>query len=145
MQASCSGRIAVSVRSVEAKYQCMDSAATAPVETGHAHPVLHAKHRIVLHGRTFEVPGIPGTQPGVVRPDACRPPAQRFRAAFRASQPANRQRSRKAAVQVLSAYGVVITGGSKGVGKALAEEFLKAGDSVVLCARNGEGGRGLTA
>lgn len=35
-------------------------------------------------------------------------------------------------------YVVLVTGSSKGVGRALAEEFLKAGDSVVVCARNGD-------
>jgi len=34
-------------------------------------------------------------------------------------------------------YVVLVTGSSKGVGRALAEEFLRAGDSVVVCARNG--------
>ncbi len=35
--------------------------------------------------------------------------------------------------------GVVITGGSKGLGYALALEFLSAGDRVVICGRNPEG------
>ncbi|GBF95247.1 chlorophyll(ide) b reductase chloroplastic [Raphidocelis subcapitata] len=35
-------------------------------------------------------------------------------------------------------YVVLVTGSSKGVGRALAEEFLRAGDSVVLCARNAD-------
>ncbi|KAL6785448.1 NOL1 [Auxenochlorella protothecoides x Auxenochlorella symbiontica] len=35
-------------------------------------------------------------------------------------------------------FNVVITGGTKGVGKALASEFLAAGDSVALCARSAE-------
>jgi chlorophyll(ide) b reductase len=34
--------------------------------------------------------------------------------------------------------GVVITGGSSGIGYALAREFLSAGDSVVICARDPE-------
>ncbi len=34
--------------------------------------------------------------------------------------------------------GVVITGGSKGLGYALASEFLAAGDRVVICGRNPE-------
>ncbi|KAG1666358.1 hypothetical protein FOA52_007896 [Chlamydomonas sp. UWO 241] len=38
-----------------------------------------------------------------------------------------------------SGKGVVITGGSKGLGFAMAREFLAAGDGVVLCGR--EGGR----
>ncbi len=36
----------------------------------------------------------------------------------------------------LSSKGVVITGGSKGLGYAMAEEFLVRGDRVVLCARD---------
>ena len=34
--------------------------------------------------------------------------------------------------------GVVITGGSKGLGLAMAREFLRQGDRVVLCARDGQ-------
>ncbi|MEI6639547.1 MAG: SDR family oxidoreductase [Chlorobium sp.] len=34
--------------------------------------------------------------------------------------------------------GVVITGGSRGLGYALASEFLSAGDRVVICGRNSE-------
>lgn len=33
-------------------------------------------------------------------------------------------------------YNVVITGSSKGIGRGLAEEFLKAGDNVVICSRD---------
>ncbi|EIE21732.1 NAD(P)-binding protein [Coccomyxa subellipsoidea C-169] len=35
-------------------------------------------------------------------------------------------------------YNVVITGGTKGVGRALAKEFLRAGDSVVICSRDSD-------
>jgi chlorophyll(ide) b reductase len=35
-------------------------------------------------------------------------------------------------------YGVVVTGGSKGIGRALALEFLRAGDRVVICSREAE-------
>jgi len=35
-------------------------------------------------------------------------------------------------------YGVVVTGGSKGIGRALALEFLRAGDRVVICSRDGD-------
>lgn len=35
-------------------------------------------------------------------------------------------------------YNVVITGGSKGVGRALAAGFVQAGDNVVICGRNGD-------
>ena len=34
--------------------------------------------------------------------------------------------------------GIVLTGGSKGLGFALAQEFLAAGDKVVICGRNEE-------
>ncbi|CAA6658495.1 unnamed protein product [Spirodela intermedia] len=37
-----------------------------------------------------------------------------------------------------SPYNVLITGSSKGIGYALAREFLKAGDKVILCSRSGE-------
>lgn len=33
-------------------------------------------------------------------------------------------------------FNVVVTGGSKGVGRALAAEFLRAGDNVVICGRD---------
>eukprot|EP00878_Enallax_costatus_P018718 GHUV01019721.1.p1 GENE.GHUV01019721.1~~GHUV01019721.1.p1 ORF type:complete len:204 (+),score=28.86 GHUV01019721.1:693-1304(+) len=33
-------------------------------------------------------------------------------------------------------YNVLITGSTKGVGRALAEDFLEAGDNVVICARS---------
>lgn len=33
-------------------------------------------------------------------------------------------------------YNVVITGGTKGVGKALAEEFVRIGDNVAICSRD---------
>jgi hypothetical protein len=39
-------------------------------------------------------------------------------------------------VPSLSSRGVVITGGSKGLGYAMADEFLSRGDRVVICARN---------
>lgn len=35
-------------------------------------------------------------------------------------------------------YNVVITGATKGVGRALATEFIRAGDSVALCSRSEE-------
>ncbi|XP_009796254.1 chlorophyll(ide) b reductase NOL, chloroplastic [Nicotiana tabacum] len=35
-------------------------------------------------------------------------------------------------------YNVLITGGSKGIGYALAKEFLKAGDNVIICSRSDE-------
>ncbi|KAF3551433.1 hypothetical protein DY000_02000185 [Brassica cretica] len=35
-------------------------------------------------------------------------------------------------------YNVLITGSTKGIGHALAREFLKAGDNVVICSRSGE-------
>jgi chlorophyll(ide) b reductase len=36
----------------------------------------------------------------------------------------------------LAAYNVVITGATKGVGKALAQEFVRAGDNVVVASRS---------
>ncbi|OMP08436.1 Short-chain dehydrogenase/reductase SDR [Corchorus olitorius] len=35
-------------------------------------------------------------------------------------------------------YNVLITGSSKGIGYALAKEFLRAGDNVVICSRSAE-------
>ncbi|XP_059652844.1 chlorophyll(ide) b reductase NOL, chloroplastic isoform X2 [Cornus florida] len=35
-------------------------------------------------------------------------------------------------------YNVLITGSSKGIGYALAKEFLKAGDNVMICSRSAE-------
>eukprot|EP00850_Spirogloea_muscicola_P017534 SM000151S01522 [mRNA] locus=s151:296870:300397:- [translate_table: standard] len=35
-------------------------------------------------------------------------------------------------------YNVLITGGTKGVGLALAREFLREGDSVLVCSRSGD-------
>jgi chlorophyll(ide) b reductase len=35
-------------------------------------------------------------------------------------------------------YNVVVTGGSKGAGKALARKFLQSGDNVVICSRDGD-------
>ncbi|XP_062175123.1 chlorophyll(ide) b reductase NOL, chloroplastic isoform X3 [Alnus glutinosa] len=35
-------------------------------------------------------------------------------------------------------YNVLITGSTKGIGYALAKEFLKAGDSVIICSRTAE-------
>ncbi|KAK6233718.1 hypothetical protein QUC31_006124 [Theobroma cacao] len=37
---------------------------------------------------------------------------------------------------MLPPYNVLITGSSKGIGYALAKEFLKAGDNVVICSRS---------
>jgi chlorophyll(ide) b reductase len=39
---------------------------------------------------------------------------------------------------VSSRLGVVITGGTKGVGYALAAQFVRSGDRVVICSRNAE-------
>lgn len=39
---------------------------------------------------------------------------------------------------MLPPYNVLITGGSKGIGYALAKAFLKAGDSVIICSRADE-------
>jgi len=37
---------------------------------------------------------------------------------------------------------VIITGGSRGIGKGCAEEFVKAGSRVVICAKNETEGAG---
>ncbi|GLI65934.1 hypothetical protein VaNZ11_009608 [Volvox africanus] len=42
-------------------------------------------------------------------------------------------------------YNVVITGSTKGIGRALAEEFLRAGDQVVICSRSEERVKGAVA
>ncbi|WCJ19149.1 NYC1-like [Euphorbia peplus] len=39
---------------------------------------------------------------------------------------------------MLPPYNVLITGSSKGIGYALAKEFLKAGDNIVICSRSSE-------
>ncbi|XP_010667593.1 chlorophyll(ide) b reductase NOL, chloroplastic isoform X2 [Beta vulgaris subsp. vulgaris] len=39
---------------------------------------------------------------------------------------------------MLPPFNVLITGSSKGIGYALAKEFLKAGDNVIICSRTGE-------
>ncbi|XP_020231128.1 chlorophyll(ide) b reductase NOL, chloroplastic [Cajanus cajan] len=44
----------------------------------------------------------------------------------------------KASPNSLPPYNVLITGSTKGIGYALAKEFLKAGDNVVVCSRSVE-------
>ncbi|CAO2833064.1 unnamed protein product [Amaranthus hypochondriacus] len=39
---------------------------------------------------------------------------------------------------MLPPFNVLITGSSRGIGYALAKEFLKAGDNVIICSRTGE-------
>ncbi|CAK7325140.1 unnamed protein product [Dovyalis caffra] len=39
---------------------------------------------------------------------------------------------------MLPPYNVLITGSTKGIGYALAQEFLKAGDKVIICSRSAE-------
>ncbi|CAJ2657177.1 unnamed protein product [Trifolium pratense] len=39
---------------------------------------------------------------------------------------------------MLAPYNVLITGSTKGIGYALAKEFLKAGDNVLICSRSDE-------
>uniref|UniRef100_A0A803N8D7 chlorophyll(ide) b reductase n=1 Tax=Chenopodium quinoa TaxID=63459 RepID=A0A803N8D7_CHEQI len=39
---------------------------------------------------------------------------------------------------MLPPFNILITGSSKGIGYALAKEFLKAGDNVIICSRTGE-------
>ncbi|XVF24591.1 hypothetical protein REPUB_Repub13aG0140900 [Reevesia pubescens] len=42
------------------------------------------------------------------------------------------------AIPMLPPYNVLITGSTKGIGYALAKEFLKAGDNVLICSRSAE-------
>ncbi|KAG2491067.1 hypothetical protein HYH03_010512 [Edaphochlamys debaryana] len=49
--------------------------------------------------------------------------------------PAKTESSVKA-VAPQAPYGVVITGSTKGIGRAMAEDFLEAGDRVVICSRS---------
>ncbi|GAX82933.1 hypothetical protein CEUSTIGMA_g10360.t1 [Chlamydomonas eustigma] len=42
------------------------------------------------------------------------------------------------AVPINPPYGIVITGSTKGVGRALAEEFLRQGDTVIISSRSDE-------
>ncbi|KAK6933664.1 Short-chain dehydrogenase/reductase SDR [Dillenia turbinata] len=46
--------------------------------------------------------------------------------------------SSASAEPVVPPYNVLITGSTKGIGYALAKEFLKAGDNVVICSRSAE-------
>ncbi|KAG6472148.1 hypothetical protein ZIOFF_069605 [Zingiber officinale] len=52
---------------------------------------------------------------------------------FRAESPDVRKRERE---PMLPPYNVLITGSTKGIGYALAREFLKAGDNVLICSRS---------
>ncbi|CAN6464994.1 unnamed protein product [Victoria cruziana] len=53
-----------------------------------------------------------------------------------------RRRNVKAAAgtreSMVPPYNVLITGSSKGIGYALAKEFLKAGDNIIICSRSEE-------
>ncbi|KAK9825848.1 hypothetical protein WJX81_003619 [Elliptochloris bilobata] len=51
-----------------------------------------------------------------------------------ASTPAARRQNK----ELTPPFNLVITGSTKGIGKALAEEFLRAGDSVVVSSRAGD-------
>ena len=62
------------------------------------------------------------------RPSCAAPPAP---------APASAALSRAAALRRDGGLGVVLTGGTKGIGFCLAKELLGAGDRVLLCARDG--------
>lgn len=47
-----------------------------------------------------------------------------------------RQQQQWPPTSALGSLGIVITGGSKGLGFAMAREFLRAGDSVIICGRS---------
>jgi len=49
-----------------------------------------------------------------------------------------RHRAHRRPLQVCAALNVVVTGSTKGVGKALAANFVRAGDNVVVCSRDEE-------
>lgn len=68
-------------------------------------------------------------QPAAAPPPQPRPPRSLAPAASATPSPSSSSSSPKR---------VVITGGSKGLGFAMAREFLQLGDSVVLCGRNPE-------
>ncbi|KAL4855752.1 Chlorophyll(ide) b reductase [Chlorella vulgaris] len=71
--------------------------------------------------------------------------AANFSSSRRGAPPSCRRRQRCATPQavargmdIVPPYNVVITGGSKGVGRALAAGFVRAGDNVVLCGRSSD-------
>ncbi|XP_060178445.1 chlorophyll(ide) b reductase NOL, chloroplastic [Lycium barbarum] len=59
-----------------------------------------------------------------------------FRFLVKAASSSSPQSNRKE--PMVPPYNVLITGGSKGIGYALAKEFLKAGDNVIICSRSDE-------
>ncbi|XP_052194596.1 chlorophyll(ide) b reductase NOL, chloroplastic [Diospyros lotus] len=59
-------------------------------------------------------------------------------AATRTEPPLSYSSSAVAREPMVPPYNVLITGSSKGIGFALAKEFLKAGDNVVICSRTAE-------
>lgn len=63
---------------------------------------------------------------------------QRQRLAVQATVSTSPQTSSRKAVGIAPPYNVVITGSTKGVGRALAQRFLQEGDSVVITSRTGD-------
>jgi hypothetical protein len=72
-----------------------------------------------------------------VLPSTRRPAPCRSAAAAPRSRSIVRPQAVARGSDIVPPFNVVITGGSKGVGRALAARFLREGDSVVICGRNG--------
>lgn len=99
-------------------------------------------------GRSLPSPHLPTSRGRVGAHTAAGPPGQRRSSLTPTAplkQPSRPQRrtARSALVASASAavtppFNVVITGGTKGVGRALAEAFIREGDNVALCSRSTE-------
>ncbi|XP_074562967.1 chlorophyll(ide) b reductase NOL, chloroplastic [Curcuma longa] len=90
--------------------------------------------RILVGGRFSSTSGPVGGGSLVRRSLPCRCSARKL-SAFRAESPDVKKKERE---PMLPPYNVLITGSTKGIGYALAREFLKAGDNVLICSRSAE-------